>query len=130
MNLNPNILIFSVFQKTNTHELNVTNHNKILRALKGYGIPVIELQGKYNGADEMSLLISGFEHRAVVEVLCKDFNQECYLESHNDRDTNLVFPDGSRQNIGKLVPVTKEEAEVNGSYSYDPQVGQYFVTKK
>jgi hypothetical protein len=129
MNLKSNVLIFSVFQKSVPAPLNEMAHRKVLSALKSEGLPVLELQGRYNGVDEMSILVDGFEHRRMVERLCQEFGQECYLESHNDRATNLVFPDGSTQSIGTLVPVSKEEALAVGNFSYNGAVGQYFVTR-
>lgn len=127
--LKPNILIFSVFQSKLSQALNHDTHREVLTALKGAGLPVIELQGQYNGSPEMSILIQGFEHRATVERLCQKFNQECYLESHNDRATFLVFPNGDRQSIGTLVAVSKAEAEAHGSFSYNPIADQHFVTR-
>lgn len=129
MNIKPNILIFSVFRSEVSSNVNKSVHDKVLSLLKGEGLPVIELQGRYNGVNEMSILIDGFQHRATVERLCKEFNQECYLESHNDRATFLVFPNGDRQAIGTLKPVTKQEAESVGNFSYNPLVDQYFVTQ-
>lgn len=129
MNTKPNILIFSVFQKTVPAPLNEMAHQKVLSLLKTEGIPSMELQGQYEGSDETSILVEGFEHRATVERICQDFAQECYLESHNDRATFLVFPNGDKQAIGTLVPVSKQEAEQLGNFSYNPVVDQYFVTR-
>lgn len=130
MNIKSNILIFSVFQAKHSKALNVDTHAQVLATLKQAGLPVLELQGKYKGNEELSILVDGFEHRATVERLCKTFNQECYLESHNDRATSLVYPDGTRQDVGTLVPVSKQEAEAVGSYSYNPLVDQHFITRQ
>lgn len=97
--------------------------------MKNQDLPVLELEGKYNGTEERSILVRGFEHRSIVEKLCKEFNQECYLESHNDRSTALVYPDGHRESLGTLIPVSRSEAEAVGSWSYNPEVRQYFITK-
>lgn len=127
MNILPNILIFSVFQKSRDMQLNAATHSRVLMELHRRNLPVMELYGKYDGKEELSILVQGFEHREVVETLCAQFNQECYLESHNDRFTSLVYPDGRRQHIGKLQGVSKEEAERNGSYSYNPRVDAYYI---
>lgn len=129
MNLKSNILIFSVFQKGNSLTANEYTHKAVLAALKSEGLPVLELRGKYEGAEELSILIEGFQHRDTVERIAKTFNQECYLESHNDRATFLVYPDGTTKNIGTLTPVSKQEAEESGSYSYNPVVDQHFITR-
>lgn len=130
MNLKPNILIFSVFQKNATPEVNKDIHSSVLYVLLDQKLPAMELKGRYNGTDESSILIQGFEHREVVERLCKEFGQECYLESHNDRATFLVFPDGSKKYIGVLTPVDENEAQQVGSYSYNEAVGQFYITKQ
>lgn len=129
MNLKPNVLIFSVFQKSRTLSVNQLAHKQIFKLLEEQGLPVLHLSGRYDGNEELSILVEGFEHRATVERLCKEFNQECYLESHNDRASFLVFPDGSKQSIGTLVAVSESEAETLGSYSYNPVVDQYYVTR-
>lgn len=127
MNLKPNVLIFSVFQKTVAKHVNEMAHLQLFSALKSEGLPVLELKGKYEGSDELSILIEGFQYRDYVERICKIFNQECYLESHNDRTTFLVYPDGRSVNIGTLTPVSKSEAMEKGSYSFSEAVGQYYV---
>lgn len=129
MNLKPNILIFSVFQNSVSKKQNEINHNEVLKAIQDKGISAMELQGRYNGSNELSILVSGFEHRALVEHTCKAFNQESYLESHNDRATFLIYKDGRRESIGTLTPVSKEEAESSIGYSYNPLVDQYFIAK-
>lgn len=127
MNVLPNILIVSVFQRGVNRNQNVDTHIQVMQTLKDTGIPYVELQGKYNGIEELSILIPGFEYRPVVEKLVKTFNQESYLESHNDRSTSLVYADGEREYIGKLVSVSKEEAERAGAYSYNPLVDAYYI---
>lgn len=127
MNILPNILIVSVFQRGVNRNQNVDTHIAVMQTLKDTGIPHVELQGKYNGIEELSILIPGFEHRPVVEKLVKTFNQDSYLESHNDRETFLIFANGDTEYIGKLVSVSKEEAERAGAYSYNPLVDAYYI---
>lgn len=129
MNIKSNILIVSVFQSKLSQALNHDTHREVLKALKDSGVPVLELQGRYNGVNELSILVDGFEHRSTVERIAKTFNQECYLESHNDRATFLVYPDGRRESIGTLTPVSKQEAEQVGSFSYNAVIDQHFVTR-
>lgn len=129
MNIKSNVLIVSVFQKGVNQNTNVDNHIHTMEWLRMAKVPHLELQGRYEGVDELSILIEGFDNRSLVETLAKKFNQECYLESHNDRATFLVFPDGSRTSIGTLTPVSETEAKAVGNYSYNPVVGQYFITK-
>lgn len=129
MNLKPNILIFSVFQNSVSKKQNEINHNEVLKAVQDKGLTAMELQGRYNGSNELSILVSGFEHRALVEHTCKAFNQESYLESHNDRATFLIYKDGRRESIGTLTNVSQSEEEASNAFSYNPISGQYFICK-
>ena len=129
MNINPNILIFSVFQKGLPEIVNRMAHDQFLEILEREGFPVLSLSGRYNGVDELLILIENFDHREIVERLCREFNQESYLESHNDGTTFLVYPDGRRELIGKMTHVSETEAKAASSYSYSPLRDQYFVTK-
>lgn len=126
--IKPNVLIFSVFQKSEINSVNLRVHLETLQAMKSSGIPVLELQGRYNGVEELSILVSGFEYRQAVEHACKTFNQECYLESNSDRQTFLIYPSGKREFIGVLTSVSKDEAMASKSFSYNPQSG-YFIVK-
>lgn len=129
MNIKSNILIVSVFQKSKTTEQNLKAHDNLMSSLKADNIPHLSLLGQYEGIKELSVLIKGFEYRGLVETIAKNHNQECYLESHNDRATFLVYADGRRDSIGTLTPVSKAEAESMGNFSYDRVAGQYFVTR-
>lgn len=129
MNLKQNILIFSVFKANQTWEQNRNAHVQAMAELKSNLIPCGELVGRYNGASELSIMVIGFQHRDTVKAFCEKFNQESYLESHNDRFTNLVYSSGAIEPIGILTAVSKAEAEKMGSYSYSAPLDQFFVTK-
>ena len=127
MNLKQNILIFSVYQSDKELSVNLAAHNNLMDYLKRNSYPVSEVQGSYKGIPEKSILVVDFEHRSIVEDFVKAYNQESYLESHNDRSSNLIFSDGTKQAIGKLVSVPRDEALQNDSYSYNDQ--GYFLCK-
>lgn len=129
MNILPNIMIFSVYRKHINNESNERAHRGILNTFQSMGIPCMELDGKFKNVHEKSILVTGFEHRQAVERACAFFDQECYLESHSDRSSFLVYPDNSRVSVGKLISVPKAEALLLDNYSYNPVVDQYFVTK-
>ena len=121
-------LIFSVYLSSENEETNAHNHEAVMQRVKQMQIPHIELYGRYNGAQEASILVDGFEQRGLVEALVKEFSQESYLESHSDGSTFLIFADGGRQHIGQFIAVSESEAKASGSYSYNPDIGQYFIT--
>lgn len=125
----PNIMIFSVFNFDVNKDVNEIAHSVLLDNLKAHDIPHIELLGMYKGREEKSILISGFEHREIVESTCKAFRQECYLESYHDRACALVYPDGKRVSVGTMTAVSKAEAQAQDSFSYNPVGDQYFITK-
>jgi hypothetical protein len=129
MNLKSNIMIFSVFQLGQSDAVNLSNHTQVVGTLKAKGIPLSQLNGKYNGQKEHSILVEGFEHRDTVERVCGIFNQECYLESHCDRESFLVYPTGAKVAVGKLQGVPKAIATAMNSYTYEPTLDQYYVTK-
>ena len=129
MNLKPNLLIVSVFQDSVLEDINRARHGNALKVLQSKGVPCIELQGRYLGKNELSILVQGFENRELVERLSSEFNQKCYLESYNDRATFLVYPDGRRDSIGTLQNVSQDEAEAADGYSFNPISGQYFISK-
>ncbi len=123
------ILIFSVYQTNKSQDENHASHIKTLESLKSSGVPCLELLGRYNEVNETSILIEGLEYSFLVKHLCKQFNQECYLESNESRHTSLVYPNNTRLDIGRLIPVSKVEAETLGNWSYNETVNQYYITK-
>lgn len=130
MNIQRRFLIVSVFLTSENEETNKHNHKTVVQRFKDKQLAFIELQGKYNGIPEQSLLIDGFEYRALVERLAKEYSQESYLESHSDGSTFLIFTNGSKEFIGQFLAISPEEAQASGSYSYNPHTKQYFGTRK
>jgi hypothetical protein len=105
------------------------DHYSVLRYLADEGIDAIELQVRYGGVDERSILVVGSDHRSTVEELCQVYKQQCYLESHNDRGTYLVFKNGAKDYVGQLEPVSDGEALKLDAWSYRPDIKQYYATK-
>lgn len=130
MNVLPNLLIFSVFNPARTEQENTQIHTEILKNLKETGTPVKELHGVFEGQHELSILVMGFEHRDLVEMLMREHNQLSYLESHNDRESYLVFPGlrNERVSLGKLLSVSPITATRTSNYSYDPEANTYWTT--
>lgn len=129
MNLNPNVLIFSVYKLNETHKTNIQVHVGVLGLLKQHGIPAIELEERRGGNTSYMILVSGFQHRATVTRLCQEFDQLYYLESHNDRYTNLILLNGTTQPVGRLMPVSESEANASAVSLYNAIAQQHFVIK-
>lgn len=126
MNLQPNIMVFSVYQKDALY--NDIEHNLVIERLAVAKVPYKVLLGLYKGVTEQSILVQGFEHRGTVEALCAEYNQQCYLESHNDRMSFLVFPNGTKQKVGILKTLSASDALKQECYSFCPELNQYYVT--
>ena len=127
--VNSEIMIFSVFQKDLSLESNMANHKLALEFLNKYSVPYLELQGKYNGSEELSILLNDLGYRSTVEKLCAAYRQECYLEADDERNAKLVFADYTTASIGKLMCVSKDKAESKGSYSYNPVNNCYYIAE-
>jgi hypothetical protein len=126
MNTKPNILIFSMYKTNESVDTNINRHKYAIKVLLRYKVSFSEVIGYYNNKSEQSIIVHGFEHRELIEMLCDYSNQDCYLESHNDRSTFLVYPDERREYIGVLKPVSQRDAEKSGNYTYHPYLNQYY----
>lgn len=123
------VIIFSVFRKRETFEYNMDVHATIKNVLLGENISFKELVGLYEGVSEMSLLVHA-QHEDYVRNLCKQFDQECYLISNENRDTKLVYLNNTPDmDIGTLMNVSKVEALTSPGYTYDMDTNQYWITK-
>jgi hypothetical protein len=121
------LLVFSVFQRSESTHVNNVAHEMVLTWLRDAGIPVVALRGKYDGTEELSILVDGFQHRSVVERICREYKQECYIELHPDRFASLVFLDGKRRDLGMLQSVPEHEALGADGYLYNPRSGYFIV---
>ena len=127
--IKPEILIFSVFQKDRSNESNLDNHQCIIQRLSQLGIGYKVLDGVYQGETEKSILVvDSPEMRQTVESVCKQFNQDCYLKSDSQRNTSLVYQDGTETQIGTLKRVSQDEAQKLDGYSVDPTDGSIWAT--
>lgn len=125
--IKPRVLIFSVYQAGESQDINEYNHAELLKRLKGSEVEYKELVGSYKGVLENSILVmyTPFNER-LVQMLCNQFNQECYLDSGHDRHTELVYPT-KRESIGYLKQVSQSIAESLDAYTYDFSNDSYWI---
>lgn len=116
------IVIVSVYKQTKD---DLDNHKNTIAQLELMQVPHLELNGSYKGIKENSILLPA-KYTRIAEMLARDYNQETYLESHNDRTTELVYANGDRVKLGILVEVTEAEALQTGNYSYNPVTKVYY----
>lgn len=124
----PEIIIFSVESSANDNFTNEINTAKVQELLASLGVSYKMAEGCYvyeNGQMESEkAFIVNAKVEPLVRRLCYQYEQECYLLSNQDRETILVYPDGSVTNIGKLQPY---HAKPSGPCTYVD--GQYWVAK-
>lgn len=124
--LSKSTLIFSAYLGIRTPGQNFEEHQNLKNWLRVMNIPFRELQGKYKGAEELSIQVSS-DHRRVAEMVLRDYTQESYLELYYDGFAELVFQDGGREKLGYLKQVTKAEADKLDAYSYDAETDTYYA---
>lgn len=127
------IAIFSVFQKDNTEEQNKAAQKDVLKQLVNLEIPHKRVLGVYTYEDgtkvqEESILVET-KDKTLIDLICSQHNQECYLYSNEYRESMLKYPNKT-EFIGQLVEVSKAEAEASEAYTYCPKQGRYYVCKK
>ena len=126
----PHIFIFSVYRTSETKEDNLKNHNSVMKYLSEWGHDPVELIGRYKGVDEKSILITGQKNFDVVKGMCSVYNQETFLESNSDRQTDIIDVNtGERKRIGILESVTEKEALASRDFSYNPTTELYYMVK-
>ena len=122
----PEILIFSVYQAGRRDDSNQDNHQCIVNRLTQLNIGHKVLDGVYQNQTEKSILVSA-DRIDMVQNLCQQFGQECYLRSDSERNTFLVYPNGTEKRIGTLKRVSKEDALKLDGYSIDNTDGSFWA---
>jgi len=125
----PDAYLFSTCNESRTRSENMTAHEKTVTLLNSIDAPFSVVIGHYQGREELSFLIVGKKYQNLVETICKNHAQECYLHIHNDNHSELVYGDGKIEKVGKLTNVSKAEAEQLKNYTYVPVTGLYWTTK-
>lgn len=124
----PHLVIVSCYQTDLPEVGNARNHYDLAEKLKLLSVPFTEVIGCYKGKIENSFMIPAVYER-VARMIMNEYNQECYLEHHNDRSCELVYPNGARTKIGIMTEVPKEEAEKSIAWTLVPETGRYFIVK-
>lgn len=131
MNIQQNIIVFSVHQVNESASVNNANNSLALNALNN--MPYLCVSGHYKGHNEESYLVQGLEHLDSVLKLCRRYNQESVLISYGDRSSFLLDVKSGRETyIGKLVNVSLRDilARQYDSYSFNPYTNLYYSCVK
>ena len=109
-------------------EVNQVRHKEMMACIKQAGVPYKELLGAYAGEEEQSVLLLGESGIRLAHELGQLFDQDCILVCDNERQAKLVYDYGAELSLGKFQPATKEEAEREGAYTYDPLSKTHWIT--
>ena len=120
------IVLMSAFQTKDNWLENSMAHDKLLGILKTKDIPFKEVDGKYAGVMESSVVISS-DYESDVALICDLFNQESCLYLDQDRNATLVFQDNKRQAIGIWEATSEADALRLDNYTYAEALNQYFT---
>ena len=122
--------IFSIDNVNDIHTLakftRYMDEHRAMGKLKG-GIKVCI--GSYKGELEQSFTMLTSDFQSFVKTSGYVANQESILEVSecNKQYADLVFSDGTRESIGSLKDVTKEEAMKHEAWTYRPDLNKYWV---
>jgi hypothetical protein len=104
-----------------------SNHQRtreVYNTLLDLGLDFACVTGVYKGSKEASFMIfdnESQEVRANVELLCKLYNQECYLERDKDNEGYLVYPNATKESLGVPKELTREETKGFEGFTILPQ---------
>ena len=142
-----NGFIFSVYMDQESTEGNIKSHKSVLKFLQENNIIYKELEGNYEGQKEQSLFIPFFlngdisnQNSQVVMNFCQLFHQECLLYIDNYSTAFMINVDQSTRynhvplnegkDIGSMVVYAELPKGRTTNYTYDPEYGKYFITKR
>lgn len=133
-----NVIIFSVFQKDCSEDLNYINTVKVEDMLKRVNIDFKAVQGMYKGTKKESFAID-LKHKNAAIELCYKYNQESYLVVDKDFRAKLVYLPLTpytkdsltrTEDLGYFREVSEDFAKKQDGYSYDEETGKYFTCIK
>lgn len=101
-------------------------------AMAHQGIWIKALMGKYNGANEYSFIAQMHHYREISPWL-NDEESILHIHSFNSsaepKATLLFLKEGRQVELGRMVPVSRDEAMRHDSWTFDTQFRNYYVCK-
>lgn len=120
-------IIFSASLSTATQTENIIRTSEMIQALTKRGIQYKIIEGSYKGARETSFIAV---YDPVIEDLAASFEQESVLILGPFDDAKLVYLNTEQTvNLGKLVKVDEATAKASESWSFRPDLNQYYITR-
>ena len=121
--------------KSNNHTplvimaINTDSYTNDIKAIQEY-IPKYNrkaLQGVYKGTSELAYLVEVNDNMDAIQAIASKHNQDCILYLDNQRNAYLVYPDNSQEHIGVFKSASKQLAEKQDSYTYNPETNTYYI---
>ena len=125
--ISKHLLIVSTSLSNLPESENKARHEELTRYLNLMSIDYDELTGRFGGTDEWCVVLDGEQVR-VAEMILREYEQESYLEHHNDRTCELVFSNGIKTKIGVMREVTEAEALKKPAWTKTKD-NRYFVAE-
>lgn len=102
------------------------------RSMKNLGISAIPLLGRYAGQDERSFVSRMSDYNAISPWLDEE-ESILYIhspDSHGHPRAVLKFlKDGKEVDLGRMFPVSHDEALSADAWTFDPGADSYFICK-
>jgi hypothetical protein len=127
-NVTERLYIFSVYNSSRNVKENHEVHTRHLAMLAAKGYSVAEVDGRYSGTEEKSILLYGTNlTEPVVQEFSRAQLQESYLIVYHDAVAELVFNTGARKILGEFRATTEGVAKSKEAYS---KIGnQWFIVE-
>lgn len=125
--LSQHLIIVSSSLSSLSDDQNKDRHEELKKYLNLLGVSHDELTGRFGGTNEWCVVINGSQPQ-VASMILREYDQESYLEHHNDRTCELVFSNGLRKKIGVMREVTEIEALKKSAWTKTKE-NRYFVAE-
>lgn len=101
-----------------------------IKALSNAGIELaVPLMGSYKGNEERSYMLSMSDHGKAL-VVAREHNQESILTRYSDGSVYLYYLDTFEQEyLGQFEAVSESEAKSQDSWTYRPDLDQYYIVR-
>lgn len=104
--------------------------NAFKAAMANVGIPAKPLMGRYKGQNEFSFISRMSDYNRIAPWLNTE-ESILHIHGYDSRDrpraTLRYMQSGREQDLGRMVPVSRDVALRQDAYTYDPIYKAYFI---
>jgi hypothetical protein len=129
MDIQRNILVFSVWQSSLPTSKNIENHGRVDELLNLNPLQdVLNVVGVYKNQTKLSFILENNPtNYALVHQLVKKFHQESFLVIDSLGHGELVIQSGVETLRGTWQVCTERYALRQTSYTFEPSTGTYWL---